>query len=110
MIIVNHFYALENVSEATESEDTINISAESLIIQVDSNATNFSFQVLGQVDIHSEKFYALSGMNLDLERVNTIDKEGIYTFPIEGIGRFKIKLSQIDGGNINVFCRMVKGA
>ena len=109
MVQVNNFYFLQNATSATETDVTHNASGETLTLQVDGDASAFSFQIKGCVDLMSDEFYQLSGLDLDFNTSKTITKTGIYTFGVDGISKLKLKLDSISGGSITVFAKITKG-
>ena len=106
MEIMNTFYALKDAVAPTESEPTVNNRGEAMTVQVDGTGNGISLQLMGCADLKSDEYYAITGFTSDFETINTITGNGIYTFPIDGLGRFKFNLSAIDGGSVTVFCRM----
>ena len=110
MIVSNTFYFLKNANSATESPVTVSIQGETLTLQVDGDATNFSFQVLGCSDMGSKDFYVLNGFKTNFDLIDTVSEKGIYTFGIEGISKIKVNLASITGGSLSVFGRITEEA
>lgn len=107
MISINAFYAYKNGGLTTgESKVTFNNSAEMLTIQVDG--LEGELDLYGTVDFNSDIFYKMSGHDMAFEQVDKITKDGIYSFSIEGMAKFKFETTNTDE-NIKVFCRMTKG-
>lgn len=106
MEIMNNFYALKDATAPMESEATVNVKGETLTVQVDGNGDGISLQLMGCADLKSDEYYAITGFTSDFAMTDTISAKGIYTFPIDGLGRFKFNLSAIGSGSITVFCRM----
>ena len=106
MEIMNNFYALKDATAPMESEATVNVKGETLTVQVDGNGDGISLRLMGCADLKSDEYYAITGFASDFEMIDTITANGLYTFPIDGLGRFKFNLSAIGGGSVTVFCRM----
>lgn len=107
MVSINTFYAYKDGDLITdESRVTFNISAEMLTIQVDG--LEGELDLYGTVDFDSDIFYKMTGHDLAFEQVDKITKDGIYSFSLEGIAKFKFETTNTDE-NIKVFCRMTKG-
>lgn len=109
MNILNNFYAFEGASGAAESEPTTNVKAETLTVQVEGSATSMSLQVLGCSDLKSNEYHVLTGFTSDFNLTSEMTTNGLYTFPVEGMGRFKFNLTSVSGGEVTVFCRMTTG-
>lgn len=109
MEIMNNFYAFKDVTAPAESEPTVNIKGESLTVQVDGTGTGVSLQLMGCADLKSDEYYTITGFTSNFETTDTITANGLYTFSIDGLGRFKFSLSAIGGGSVTVFCRMTTG-
>ena len=109
MHILNNFYALQGESNATESETTTNVKAETLTVQVEGTATSMSLEVLGCSDLKSDEYHVLTGFTSDFNLTSEMTANGIYTFPVDGLGRFKFNLTSVSGGEVTVFCRMTTG-
>ena len=109
MDILNNFYAFEGASEAAESEPTTNVKAETLTVQVEGTATSMSLEVLGCSDLKSDEYHVLTGFTSDFNLTSEMTANGIYTFPVDGLGRFKLNLTSVSGGEVTVFCRMTTG-
>lgn len=109
MIVFNNFNVFKDVTAAQESEITINTQGEVATVQVSGGATGISLSLLGQSDFRSTDWFPVSAIKLEgLDLVDTITSDGIYQFPIDGIGRFKFNLSAIGGGSVSVFCKVTK--
>ena len=106
MEILNNFYALKDVSAPMESDFTTNIKGETLTVQVEGTGNGISLQLMGCPDLKSDEYHAMTGFTSDFNSVGEITGNGIYTFPIDGLGRFKFNLSAIGGGSVTVFCRL----
>lgn len=106
MISTNKFYAYEGDLINGESKVTSNNSAETLTVQVD-NLTG-SLELYGAVDLTSDNFYKISGYTLGFSIIDKITADGIYNFPIEGMGKFKFEATNTNA-DLKVFCRMTKG-
>ncbi len=107
MVSINTFYVYKDGGLTTgESRVTFNHSAEMLTIQVDG--LEGELNLYGTVDFDSDIFYKMTGHDLAFEQVDKITKDGIYSFSLEGIAKFKFETTNTDD-NIKVFCRMTKG-
>ena len=109
MQILNNFYAFEGASEAAESEPTTNVKAETLTVQIEGSATSMSLKVLGCSDLRSDEYQVLPGVTSDFSLTSEMTANGLYTVPVEGMGRFKFDLASVSGGEVTVFCRMTTG-
>ena len=107
--ILNNFYALKDATSPMESETTTNVRAETLTVQVEGTGTGISLQLLGCSDLKSEEYHVMTGFTSDFKITNEITENGIYTFPVDGMGRFKFNLAAVGGGSVTVFCRMTTG-
>lgn len=107
MVSINTFYAYKpNDLTTGESKVTFNNSAEMLTIQVDG--LEGELNLYGTVDFNSDIFYKMACHDLSFEQIEKITKDGVYSFSIEGIAKFKFETTNTDE-NIKVFCRMTKG-
>lgn len=106
MISINRFYAFNGKEVKGESAVTTNISSETLSIQVDG--LNGTLEVWGCVDLNSDNYYKLSGFDADFNIVSTISADGIYSFAIEDVQKFKFKAAG-NNADAKVFCKMAKG-
>lgn len=106
MISMNSFYAYKGDLINGESKITFNNGAETLTIQVDELAGKLTLH--GAVDTHSDIFYKLTGFDSGFEHLTEITTDGIYSFSIEGIGKFKFEAENTNT-DLKVFCRMTKG-
>lgn len=109
MDILNNFYALKDATAPMESETTTNIQAETLTVQVEGTGTGISLQLLGCSDLKSDEYHVMTGFTSDFKIANEMTANGIYTFPVDGMGRFKFNLAAVGGGSVTVFCRMTTG-
>lgn len=108
MVVENNFNVFSKVTEPGEVI-TANPQGDLLTVEVLGSATAMSLAVLGQVDYKQDEYTPLTGINLNgWDSVNTITKNGIYQFPLDGIARFKIKLNSVTGA-VSVFARVTKG-
>lgn len=106
MIVINNFYAYKDKAVSGMSDVTTNNSAETLGVQVEK--LNGTIEVYGCCDLLSDEFFKITGFTLDFDIVDTISADGIYTFPIENIAKFKFK-AMGSGEDTKVFCKMSKG-
>lgn len=109
MQVKRNIYFLQDVNSTGASAVHTNVSGETLTIQVDGDATSFSFQLLGCSDFYSDDFYALTGFTTAFDPIATITTKGIYTFGIEGISKMKVNLTAVSGGSVTVFGKMTQG-
>lgn len=106
MISINGFYAYKGDLTNGESKPTFNNGAETLTIQVDGLAGKITLH--GAVDTHSDIFYKMTGFDGGYEHISEITTDGIYSFSIEGIGKFKFEAENTNT-DLKVFCRMTRG-
>lgn len=106
MVTINGFYAYKSGLINGESKSTFNNGAEMLTIQVDKLAGKIT--LFGAVDLQSDIFYKMTGFDNSYEHVTEITTDGIYSFSIEGIGKFKFETENTNP-DLKVFCRMTKG-
>lgn len=91
-----------NTTTTGDSEYLINNKANVLSLQVFGEATSFSISVLGLIDIDSDDFVPLTGINLsDFSLASNISKNGIYEYDISGIRLIKLNLASTNA-NISV--------
>lgn len=109
MQVKRNIYFLQGANSAQASDIQCNVTGETLTIQVEGDATSFSFQLLGCSDFYSEDFYALTGFTTAFDPIATITAKGIYTFGIEGISKLKVNLTAVSGGSVTVFGKMTQG-
>ncbi len=108
MILVDHFYIFDNVGSTGESDLIKNSNGDKLIIQIDGDAAGFSIQLKGNIIAGSNNFYGIAGVDLALQSSDTIDKNGIYTFNIEGIPYLKLDLASISSGSLSAYAEIIK--
>ena len=109
MDILNNFYAIKNASAPTTSKETWNKRGDTLTVQLEGNFSGASVRVLGCSDLESNEFHPLTGFDSSFNIIDTMRSAGIYTFPIEGMGKFKIDATEIDGDSMSAFCRVTTG-
>lgn len=110
MIVFTNFKALDNITAPAESEIKANTEGEILTVEVVGSASSLTLNVMGVVDFKNEEYVNLAGIDLNsMSLVTSVSKPGIYQFPLDGIGRYKIAVPALSGGNLTVFCRVSKG-
>lgn len=110
MIVFTNFKALDNITAPAESEIKANTEGEILTVEVIGSASSLTLNVMGVVDFKNEEYVGLAGIDLNsMSLVTSVSKPGIYQFPLDGIGRYKIAVPALSGGNLTVFCRVSKG-
>lgn len=110
MIVFTNFKALDNITAPAESEIKANTEGEILTVEVIGSASSLTLNVMGVVDFKNEEYVNLAGIDLNsMSLVTSVSKPGIYQFPLDGIGRYKIAVPALSGGNLTVFCRVSKG-
>ena len=110
MIVFTNFKALDNITAPAESEVKANTEGEILTVEVIGSASSLTLNVMGVVDFKNEEYVSLAGIDLNsVSLVTSVSKPGIYQFPLDGIGRYKIAVPALSGGNLTVFCRVSKG-
>lgn len=110
MIVFTNFKALDNITAPAESEIKANTEGEILTVEVIGSASSLTLNVMGVVDFKNEEYISLAGIDLNsMSLVTSVSKPGIYQFPLDGIGRYKIAVPALSGGNLTVFCRVSKG-
>lgn len=110
MIVFTNFKALDNITAPAESEVKANTEGEILTVEVIGSASSLTLNVMGVVDFKNEEYVSLAGIDLNsMSLVTSVSKPGIYQFPLDGIGRYKIAVPALSGGNLTVFCRVSKG-
>lgn len=110
MIVFTNFKALDNITAPAESEVKANTEGEILTVEVIGSASSLILNVMGVVDFKNEEYISLAGIDLNsMSLVTSVSKPGIYQFPLDGIGRYKIAVPALSGGNLTVFCRVSKG-
>lgn len=108
MDILNNFYALKDATVPMEGPETWNKRGDTLTVQVEGTFSG-EIQVLGCSDLESDEYHALSGFDSSFNIVDTMSASGIYTFPIDGMGKYVIKLNSIASGKVSAFCRVTTG-
>lgn len=109
MDILNNFYAMESVSAPGESPITVNRRSDTLTVQIEGDFSGASVQLMGCSDLQNEEFHVITGFDTSFGIIDNMETTGIYTFPIEGMGKFKFNVSAIASGSLSVFCRMTTG-
>ena len=109
MDIINNFYAMEQISAPGESPITVNRRSDTLTVQLEGNFVGASVQLMGCSDLQNEEFHVITGFDSSFGLIDEMKTAGIYTFPIEGMGKFKFNVSAINAGSLSVFCRMTTG-
>lgn len=110
MIVFTNFKALDNITAPAESEVKANTEGEILTVEVIGSASSLTLNVMGVVDFKNEEYISIAGIDLNsMSLVTSVSKPGIYQFPLDGIGRYKIAVPALSGGNLTVFCRVSKG-
>ena len=108
MAIINSYYAFQKATDAAVKESG-NTQGETLIIQVTSTASAFKLKFYGKVDFEAEDMYPINAVNLSsFDVLSEIKESGLYTISIDGLALTKAELSDVEGGEVTVFCR-VKG-
>ena len=99
MYIIESTQFFDNATSPRESEVLLNTNGSQLTLDVSGSATTFLIKVLGSASIKSNDIWnTLAPINLsDYSISNTIASNGIYTVPIDGIGRIKLSLVEING-------------
>lgn len=109
MDILNNFYAIKDASAPTTSKETWNKRGDTLTVQLEGDFTGANVKVLGCSDLEAEEFHPITGFDASFNLVDSMKTAGIYTFPIDGMGKFKIEASEINGGSLSAFCRITTG-
>lgn len=109
MDILNNFYAIKDASAPTTGKETWNKRGDTLTVQLEGNFTGVEARVLGCSDLESNEFHPITGFDSLFNLVDAMKTSGIYTFPIDGMGKFKVDLSAINGGSMSAFCRVTTG-
>ena len=99
MKIINAIQFLDNATSPQESEVLINTSGSQLTLDISGSATTFALKILGSATLTvTDTWTPLSAINLsDYTIASIIATKGIYTIPIDGIGRIKISLTETNG-------------
>ena len=108
MNILNNFYALKDANAPMSGPETWNKRGDTLTVQAEGTFTG-ELLVLGCSDLESEEYHVLSGFDSSFNIVDKMVAAGIYTFPIEGMGKYRVKLNAISGGKVSAFCRVTTG-
>ena len=104
MNILNNFYFFNTITTSGTSETLSNIRGDSLILESYGTATAFSFKVQGIVDSNNTSSWTDLGFYTSTGTTGiNITTSGIYNIPINGIGKIRIVLASISGGNLTVF-------
>lgn len=109
MDILNNFYAIKDASVPTTSKETWNKRGDTLTVQLEGNFVGAEVKVLGCSDLEIEEFHPITGFDSSFNLTDTMKVAGFYTFPIDGMGKFKIDIAAINGGSMSVFCRVTTG-
>lgn len=109
MDILNNFYAIKDAFAPTTSKETWNKRGDTLTVQLEGNFAGADAKVLGCSDLEVEEFHPITGFDSSFNLTDTMKTAGFYTFPIDGLGKFKIEVSAINGGSLSVFCRVTTG-
>ena len=98
MDILNNFYAIKDASAPTTSEETWNRRGDTLTVQLEGNFVGAEVKILGCSDLEIEEFHPITGFDSSLGLKDTMKTAGFYTFRMEGMGEFKVKVAAINGG------------
>lgn len=110
MSAVNSFYAFKDATEVGELT-THNTQGVTLTLQIMGDASAFTLEVYGKVDLNSKEWILLNSINATtLEVSTTISNKGIFVIPVEGLGSIQTKLTSVSGGKVSVFGRITTGA
>lgn len=109
MDILNNFYAIKDASVPTTSKETWNKRGDTLTVQLEGDFVGAEVKVLGCSDLEVEEFHPITGFDSSFNLTGIMKTAGFYTFPIDGLGKFKIEVSAINGGSLSVFCRVTTG-
>ena len=109
MDILNNFYAIKDASTPTTSKETWNKRGDTLTVQLEGSFVGAEVKVLGCSDLEIEEFHPITGFDSSFNLTDTMKVAGLYTFPIDGMGKFKIDIVAINGGAMSVFCRVTTG-
>ena len=109
MDILNNFYAIKDASAPTTSKETWNKLGDTLTVQLEGNFVGAEVKVLGCSDLEVGEFHPITGFDSSFNLTGTMKTAGLYTFPIEGVGKFKVEVAAINGGSMSVFCRVTTG-
>ena len=109
MDILNNFYAIKDASVPTTSEETWNRRGDTLTVLLEGNFVGAEVKILGCSDLEIEEFHPITGFDSSFGLTDTMKTAGLYTFPIDGMGKFKVEVAAINGGSMSVFCRVTTG-
>ena len=109
MNILNNFYAIKDASAPTTSKETWNKRGDTLTVQLEGNFVGAEVKVLGCSDLDVEEFHPITGFDSSFSLTDTMKTAGLYTFPIDGMGKFKIEVVTISDGSMSLFCRVTTG-
>lgn len=109
MDILNNFYAIKDATAPTTSEETWNRRGDTLTVQLEGSFVGAKVKILGCSDLESQEFHPITGFDSSFGLTDTMETAGLYTFPIEGMGKFKVEIAAINSGSLSVFCRMTTG-
>lgn len=108
MDILNNFYAIKDSSSPMISKETWNKRGDTLTVQIEGNF-NGEVKVVGCSDLEANEFHYISGFDSSFNIIDTMSTNGIYTFPIDGMGKFRIEVASLYSGTVSVFCRVTTG-
>lgn len=101
--MIDEMRFFDNATTTGESKVFGNTKGGVLTLQISGSATAFSFSLLGCLNIESEEFVELQGINMHNFSLDTaITTPGIYEFDISGIRQLKVTLNSIEGGDITI--------
>lgn len=110
MVAIYTAYILKEASAPQEGKVITSTQGDVLTLEVSGNGSGVSLEVSGLVDIDSEVYTPLAGINLtNFDIANTISGNGIYQYGVDGVARIKVELKAISGGTITAFARLTKG-
>lgn len=106
MTTEKNFVFFRDCNSAGESNVLLNYSAEVLQLEISGDLTaSFDIEVVGQLT-EGNKYSTCGVIGLtDLLVYQHINKTGIFSCPITGISKIKVKINSISGGKIDIFGR-----
>lgn len=101
--MINEMRFFDEATSTGVSKTMINTKGGILTIQATGTANAFEFTVSGCVNLESNLFEPIKGINIsDFSLAETVKENGIYEYDISGIRQLRVNISSIDGGTLTV--------
>lgn len=81
----------------------------SISVNGDFSGASFVFEGIADLEDSTETWFPIDGIKMSgYECGNNFTNKGLYVVPIEGVQKFRVRLTRIGSGNITIFGRVIK--